>query len=51
MLLKILDKEYKQRKERTLREKTEEYLKTGSMTEIGESVLQGFTVPEETKRE
>lgn len=46
MLQKIKDNEYEQQKERILREKTKEYLKIGSMTEMGESILQGFMVPE-----
>jgi len=37
-------------KTKTLREKTVEYLKIGSMTEMHESILQGFTVPEKKRK-
>lgn len=39
----------KNKKTLRVREKTEEYLKIGSMTEMHESILQGFTVPEKKR--
>lgn len=37
------------KKQKTLRERIEEYLKIGSMTDMHESILRGFTVPEKKR--